>query len=91
MISVVMPVRNAAATLPAALESLFAQTASDFEIVAVDDGSDDGGATRTVLEGYAARDARLLSLIALGTRGDARHLDKTLDRLSSHAHLDPPR
>jgi len=39
----------------------------------------------------AARDARLLSLIALGTRGDARHLDQTLDRLSSHAHLDPPR
>ncbi|MEA5090190.1 glycosyltransferase family 2 protein [Solidesulfovibrio sp.] len=59
MVSVVMPVRNAAATLPAALESLFAQTAPDFEIVAVDDGSDDGGATRAVLEGYAARDARL--------------------------------
>ena len=59
MISVVMPVRNAAATLPAALESLFAQTASDFEIVAVDDGSDDGGATRAVLRRYAARDARL--------------------------------
>jgi len=39
----------------------------------------------------AARDARLLSLIAIGARGDARRLDQTLDRLtnqaSSHAHL----
>ena len=43
----------------------------------------------------AARDARLLSLLAIGTRGDARQLDKTLDRLNDqardHAHLDPHR
>jgi hypothetical protein len=31
----------------------------------------------------AARDARLLSLIAIGTRGDARNLDQTLDRLTN--------
>ena len=43
----------------------------------------------------AVRDARLLSLLAIGTRGDARQLDKTLDRLNDqardHAHLDPHR
>lgn len=39
----------------------------------------------------AARDARLLSVIAIGTRGDARHLDQTLDRLTDHAHLRPDR
>jgi len=39
----------------------------------------------------AARDARLLSLIAIGSRGDARHLNETLDRLITHAHLDPHR
>jgi hypothetical protein len=43
----------------------------------------------------AARDARLLSLLAIGTRGDPRQLDKTLDRLNDqardHAHLDPHR
>ncbi|MBK8336976.1 MAG: hypothetical protein IPL03_10460 [Sterolibacteriaceae bacterium] len=33
----------------------------------------------------AARDARLLSVIAIGTRGDARHLDQTLDRLTNKA------
>lgn len=30
----------------------------------------------------AELDARLLSLIAIGTRGDGRQLDKTLDRLT---------
>jgi hypothetical protein len=29
----------------------------------------------------AAADARLISLIVLGSRGDARELEKTLDRL----------
>jgi hypothetical protein len=35
----------------------------------------------------AARDARLLSLIAIGARGEARHLDQTIDSLQDHAHL----
>ncbi|MGA4372486.1 hypothetical protein ACI2UB_24000 [Ralstonia nicotianae] len=39
----------------------------------------------------AARDARLLSLIAIATRGDARNLERTLDQLTdkanSHAHF----
>ena len=43
----------------------------------------------------AEQDARLLSLIAIGTRGDGRQLDKTLDRLTDqaqdHAHLRPHR
>jgi len=35
----------------------------------------------------AERDARRLSLMALATRGDARQLDKTLDRLNDLADL----
>ena len=39
----------------------------------------------------AARDARQLSLLAIGTRGDARQIDQTLDQLtdqaSQYAHL----
>ncbi|TYZ56725.1 hypothetical protein C2I33_00190 [Ralstonia solanacearum] len=34
----------------------------------------------------AARDARLLSLIAIGTRGDARNLERTLDQLTDKTH-----
>ncbi|MDO9083167.1 MAG: glycosyltransferase, partial [Humidesulfovibrio sp.] len=40
-VSIGLPCRNAARSLPAALDSLLAQTLSDFEIVAVDDGSTD--------------------------------------------------
>jgi hypothetical protein len=35
----------------------------------------------------SARDAQLLSLIAIGSRGDAKNLDQTLERLSTAAHL----
>jgi len=41
LISVVLPVRDGAATLDAALESLRAQTFTDFEVLIVDDGSRD--------------------------------------------------
>ena len=43
-VSVLLPVRDAAATLHACLDSLAAQTLGDHEVVAVDDGSADGSA-----------------------------------------------
>lgn len=63
-VSVCLPCYNAASTLPAALDSLLAQTLPDFEIIAADDGSDeaDGGATWDVLCAYARRDARIRPL-----------------------------
>ena len=56
-ISVLMPCYNVADTLDETLQSLFFQTESDFEIVAVDDGSTDG--TLAQLRAAAERDARL--------------------------------
>lgn len=56
-VSVLLPVRDAAATLPEALGSLLAQTLADFEILAVDDGSRDQ--SRALLESCAQKDARL--------------------------------
>jgi glycosyltransferase involved in cell wall biosynthesis len=50
-------VRDAAATLPACLESLFAQTFEDFEVIAVDDRSRD--ATAALLATAASADRRL--------------------------------
>jgi glycosyltransferase involved in cell wall biosynthesis len=52
-ISVVMPARNAAATLAATLDSLVAQTCSDFDVVLVDDASSDD--TPHIAESYARR------------------------------------
>jgi glycosyltransferase involved in cell wall biosynthesis len=56
-ISILLPVRNEARLLPAALASLFRQTLPDWELVAVDDGSSD--ATAAILAAAAARDARV--------------------------------
>jgi glycosyltransferase involved in cell wall biosynthesis len=44
-ISVVIPVRNRATVIVRALESVFSQTLRPAEIIVVDDGSNDGGAT----------------------------------------------
>lgn len=57
MISVVLPCYNAEAGLGPCLESLLSQSCGDFEIVAVNDGSDDG--TLGVLRAFAARDTRI--------------------------------
>ena len=56
-LSVVMPVYNAAATLEAALSTTLNQSWSDFELIAVDDGSTDGSAD--LLHSWARRDRRL--------------------------------
>src|SRR5712691_11700827 len=56
-ISVLLPVRNAAAWLDASLASLWRQTCRDFEVIAVNDGSTDGSGE--ALERAAAREPRL--------------------------------
>lgn len=59
-VSVVMPCYNAAATLNETLESIQAQTYGDFEVVVVDDGSEDD--TREILAGWAENDERFKPL-----------------------------
>ena len=41
LVSVIIPCFNTAKYLPETLDSLFAQTLQDFEVIAVDDGSTD--------------------------------------------------
>ncbi len=53
LISVVMPARNAAATLAESLESLATQSFKDFELVLVNDGSSDE--TVAIAESFAGR------------------------------------
>jgi glycosyltransferase involved in cell wall biosynthesis len=67
LVSVLLPVRNAAATLSAALDSVLAQTFGDFEVIAVDDGSTDESAA--ILRQFADREPRirLVSTPAIGT------------------------
>ena len=56
-VSVLMPVYNAGRFLAPALESILSQTFSDFELIAMDDGSRD--ASGEVLARLAARDSRV--------------------------------
>ena len=86
-VSVLMPVRNGAQWLAAAIDSVLGQTLPDFELLVIDDGSTDR--TPEIVAGYAARDPRVrpirqdaLGLVAALNRGlgEARgHLIARLD------------
>src|SRR5579871_2870885 len=56
-VSVLLPVYNGERFLAAAVRSVLEQTFSDFELIAIDDGSTDG--SRAILEDFARRDARV--------------------------------
>jgi len=56
-ISILLPVKNAEATLPMAIRSCLAQSLPDFELVLVDHGSTD--ASFSIMKKYARRDSRI--------------------------------
>jgi succinoglycan biosynthesis protein ExoO len=68
-VSVIMPVYNGAECLPAAVESVLAQTLSNLEVLIVDDGSLDD--TAHIAEQFAARDPRVQLLRNNSNRGPA--------------------
>jgi glycosyltransferase involved in cell wall biosynthesis len=65
MISVLLPYRNAAATLAEALESVLADLTTNDEVVAIDDGSSDGSAD--LVRAVAARDQRVVQVRSAST------------------------
>src|SRR5512134_3503561 len=77
-ISVLLPVRDAMPWIRASLASLWRQTARDFEVIAVDDGSTDGSGEW--LERAAATEPRLRVL-----RAPARGLPAALNTALRHA------
>ena len=72
-VSVLLPARDAAATLRAAAVSILRQTERDLSLVCVDDGSRDG--TAEVLSRLAARDRRVRVVAGAG-EGIARALER---------------
>lgn len=71
-ISVILPVFNAAAYVRQAVESVLAQTFSDFELVVIDDGSTDG--SDRLLSELARMDSRI-RLLAQENQGYSRTLN----------------
>ena len=67
MISILMSVYNAAATLENAIDSILAQTYHDFEFIICDDASTDGG--WAILQEYAKQDSRIILLKNEKNRG----------------------
>lgn len=75
-VSVVMPVYNGEKYLREAIDSILAQTFTDFEFIIVNDGSDDG--TKEIIRSYD--DARIVYLENRENSGIVVTLNKGLDR-----------
>ena len=67
-VSVLMTAYNREAYIAAAIESVLAQTMTDFELIVCDDASHDG--TVEIASGYARRDARVRVVVAGQNIGD---------------------
>src|SRR5436305_1340903 len=80
-LSVLIPARNAAATLDEALASIQAQTFEDWEAVVVDDGSTDE--TPHLLAAWAGREARFRILRSAEPLGIVSSLNRALEEASA--------
>ena len=79
-VTVLIPARNAAATLAQTLDSLAAQTFRDFDVLLVDDASTDG--TAALADSYAGRlPVRVLPLAT--NQGMTGALNQGLARIDS--------
>ncbi len=84
-VSVIVPVYNGAKTVAEALQSVFAQSYKDYEVIVVNDGSTDS--TAEVLAGFGDK-IRLISLGQNGGQSAARNLGASQARGDYLAFLD---
>lgn len=95
-VSIVMPVRNAAGTLPEALASIASQTLQDWELLAVDDGSSDR--SPAILAAASAADDRIRvmrseqrGLVAALNAGIAASASELIARMDADDLMSPQR
>lgn len=78
LVSVVMTTYNGARYLAEQIESILAQSLSDFELIIADDGSSDE--TVSILEHFAARDTRINFYVNPSNLGVNRNVSRALER-----------
>ena len=76
-LSILVPVYNTEKYLPKCLDSIFAQSFQDFEVIAINDGSTDD--TLKILKSYAKKDSRL-TIIDKKNSGYGDSLNKALKK-----------
>lgn len=76
-VSVIMPVYNGGLFLDEAIQSVLAQTHSEFELIILDDGSTDG--SLTILRRFEAGDPRI-KVVARENKGLCYTLNELIDR-----------
>src|SRR4051812_45615495 len=81
LVSVIMPVYNAAALVREAAESVLAQTWRELELIAINDGSRDGSAE--ILEELAAKDPRV-RVVHQENAGAVEALNRGLELAATH-------
>jgi hypothetical protein len=77
-VSVIIPVFNSAALIGAALQSVYSQTFRDFEVIVVDDGSEDQTALTTALTPWSDR----IQFVRQQNRGPASARNTAIARAS---------
>ncbi|WP_379553899.1 glycosyltransferase [Erythrobacter sp. W53] len=80
-ISILLPTYNGAQFLEEQLDSILAQSFEDFELVSIDDGSNDASAE--ILRAYADRDSRVRVLASDGNKGQKTRLKELLAEAST--------
>jgi glycosyltransferase involved in cell wall biosynthesis len=76
-VTVFIPTYNRAHFLPTAIDSILQQTFTDFELLIIDDGSNDG--TADLLEDYCVRDRRIRVERNRGNIGSPKTRNRALD------------
>ena len=66
-VSILMPAYNAERYIGTAIESVLSQSYDDWELIIVDDASDDN--TGAICERYASKDKRIKTYVIRKTRG----------------------
>ncbi|MEM7697093.1 MAG: glycosyltransferase [Verrucomicrobiota bacterium] len=86
MVSIILPARNAAATLAAAVESLRAQSLDDWELILIDHRPSD--TTGEIIAGFAAKDRRIRPHACHGTFVEALNQAHRAATRPLHARMD---